>query len=34
VRDEDVVAWRRAFVEALSNSPGPEDRDARKEAEA
>jgi hypothetical protein len=28
VRDEDVVAWRKAFVEALTGSPGRDERGA------
>jgi trehalose 6-phosphate synthase len=28
VRNEDVVAWRKAFVDALTGSPGPEAREA------
>jgi trehalose 6-phosphate synthase len=29
VRNEDVVAWRKGFVDALRNSPGPDARAAR-----
>jgi hypothetical protein len=28
VSEEDVVAWRKGFVDALSNSPGRAVRDA------
>jgi trehalose 6-phosphate synthase len=30
VKREDVVAWRKGFVEALSAAPGPDEREANK----